>query len=251
MQSDKKKTTHFGYQNVPEEEKKERVAEVFHRVADKYDLMNDLMSGGLHRLWKRFTIEMSRVKKDARILDLAGGSGDLTHLFSKQVSSKGHIVLCDINSSMLQVGRDRLIDEGQACQIDYTQANAEHLPFRDNYFDCITIAFGLRNVTNKARALSSIYRVLRPGGKVMVLEFSKPQSSALRALYDLYSFSILPLMGKLIANDRESYQYLAESIRMHPGQEELKTLIEKAQFEDCKYHNLSGGIVALHIAYKY
>ena len=245
-----KKTTHFGYQEVPIEEKARKVAGVFHSVADKYDVMNDLMSMGIHRLWKRFTIEQAAVKKGQRVLDLAGGTGDLALRFSRLVGPDGQVVLSDINASMLARGRERLTDEGMAGNIEYVQANAEALPFPDNHFDLITIAFGLRNVTDKDAALRSMYRVLKPGGRLLVLEFSKPVAPGLSPVYDLYSFRLLPFMGKLVANDAESYRYLAESIRMHPDQETLKAMMQEAGFERCEYFNLTGGIVALHSGYR-
>ena len=245
-----KKTTHFGYQEVPIEEKARKVAGVFHSVADKYDVMNDLMSMGIHRLWKRFTIEQAAVKKGQRVLDLAGGTGDLALRFSRLVGPDGQVVLSDINASMLARGRERLTDEGVAGNIAYVQANAEALPFPDDHFDLITIAFGLRNVTDKDAALRSMYRVLKPGGRLLVLEFSRPVAPGLSPVYDLYSFRLLPLMGKLVANDAESYRYLAESIRMHPDQETLKAMMQAAGFERCEYFNLTGGIVALHSGYK-
>ena len=245
-----KKTTHFGYQEVPIEEKARKVAGVFHSVADKYDVMNDLMSMGIHRLWKRFTIEQAAVKKGQRVLDLAGGTGDLALRFSRLVGPDGQVVLSDINASMLARGRERLTDEGIAGNIEYVQANAEALPFPDNHFDLITIAFGLRNVTDKDAALRSMYRVLKPGGRLLVLEFSKPVAPGLSPVYDLYSFRLLPFMGKLVANDAESYRYLAESIRMHPDQETLKAMMQEAGFERCEYFNLTGGIVALHSGYR-
>ncbi len=243
--------THFGFQSVAWNEKEKKVGEVFQSVAKNYDLMNDLMSVGIHRLWKRFTIEVSRVRQGQQVLDLAGGSGDLTRLLCQKVGMKGHVVLADINAAMLAVGRNRLLDEGVYGNVNYTQANAQALPFADNRFDCITMAFGLRNVTDKLAALQSMFRVCKPGGKVMILEFSTPTFPGLKTTYDWYSFNILPKIGQLFAKDAESYQYLAESIRMHPPQDELKLLIEQAGFEDCHYYNLTGGIVALHIAYKY
>jgi len=246
MSDSSEKTTHFGYQQVPVDEKQQRVASVFHSVAGKYDVMNDLMSGGIHRLWKKFTIEMSGVRSGDRVLDIAGGTGDLAAKFSRLVGNAGLVVLADINSSMLQVGRDKLTDHGIVGNVSYTQANAECLPFQSDYFDCITIAFGLRNVTHKDKALQSMLRILKPGGRLLVLEFSKPTSSVLEKIYDRYSFSILPLMGKLVANDSESYQYLAESIRMHPDQMTLKKMMEQAGFVNCSFHNMTGGIVALH-----
>jgi len=244
-------TTHFGYKTVNTNEKVAKVAEVFHSVASKYDVMNDLMSLGIHRLWKRLTIEKSGVRRGHRVLDLAGGTGDLTAKFSKMVGDSGQVILGDINDSMLKVGRSRLLDKGYAGNIEYVQANAECLPFPDNSFDCITIAFGLRNVTDKDAALASMYRVLKPGGRLLVLEFSKPVAPGLSPVYDFYSFNILPFMGKMIANDSESYRYLAESIRMHPDQETLKDMMCNAGFERCDYDNLTGGIVALHRGFKF
>lgn len=238
--------THFGYRDVDRDKKQGMVADVFHSVAAKYDLMNDLMSAGIHRIWKRFTIELSGVRKGNKVLDLAGGTGDLTAKFSKLVGPEGLVVLADINDSMLKVGRDKLTDLGIVGNIEYTQANAECLPFPDNYFDCITIAFGLRNVTDKDAALASMHRVLKPGGRLLVLEFSKPTNELLSKAYDAYSFNLLPVMGKLIANDADSYRYLAESIRMHPDQETLKGMMENVGFSCCEFHNMTGGIVALH-----
>ena len=243
-------TTHFGYRQVPVDEKARRVADVFHSVAGKYDLMNDLMSMGIHRLWKRFTIELSGVRKGHRVLDIAGGTGDLTKRFSELVGDTGEVVLADINDSMLKVGRSRLIDEGFAGNIEYVQADAEHLPFPDNSFNVVSIAFGLRNVTDKDQALRDMTRVLKPGGKLLVLEFSKPTIPMLSRAYDLYSFTALPVMGKLFAGDSESYKYLAESIRMHPDQETLKQMMGDAGLVNCKYHNMTGGIVALHAGVK-
>jgi demethylmenaquinone methyltransferase / 2-methoxy-6-polyprenyl-1,4-benzoquinol methylase len=245
------KTTHFGFTDVPIEEKQGKVAQVFDSVAVKYDLMNDLMSAGIHRLWKRFTIEKSGARAGSRILDLAGGTGDLAALFSPIVGPNGKIILADINDSMLKVGRDRMIDKGLINNIDFAQVNAECLPFEENYFDCITIAFGLRNVTDKQQALESMYRVLKPGGRLLVLEFSQPTNELLSKVYDSYSFNLLPKIGHWITGDEDSYRYLAESIRMHPDQETLKSMFEKAQFDDCEYHNLTGGIVALHRGFKY
>lgn len=244
------RTTHFGYQRVPVEEKSNKVAEVFHSVADKYDIMNDLMSGGVHRLWKKYTIDTSGAKRGDTILDLAGGTGDLAEKFARIVGSTGKVILSDINESMLENGRRRLTDKGIAGNIDYVLADAQDLPFEDNYFNLVTMAFGLRNVTDKDAALRSIFHTLKPGGKLMVLEFSKPVVPGLNVLYDQYSFKLLPLMGKLVANDAESYRYLAESIRMHPDQETLKSMMEDAGFERVSYHNMTGGIVALHTGYK-
>lgn len=243
-------TTHFGFEQVAAEEKAGKVAEVFHSVASKYDVMNDVMSFGVHRLWKRYTIDMARARPGNRVLDLAGGTGDLTKAFAKQVGANGEVVLSDINSSMLGQGRIRLTDQGVLGNVRFVQANAEALPFPDNHFDVITIAFGLRNVTDKSKALASMYRVLKPGGRLLVLEFSKPIIPGLAPIYDTYSFKILPKMGKLIAGDEESYRYLAESIRMHPDQETLKQMMVDVGFERADYYNLTGGIVALHRGYK-
>ena len=243
---EQEKTTHFGFQDVPESQKADKVAEVFHSVAAKYDLMNDVLSGGLHRLWKRFTIELSGVRPGNRVLDIAGGTGDLTRKFSSLVGPSGEVVLADINDSMLKVGRDRLLDKGVAGNVQFVQADAEALPFPDNHFDVVTIAFGLRNVTRKENALRSMLRVLKPGGRLLVLEFSKPGNPLLAKAYDTYSFSFMPLAGKLITNDADSYRYLAESIRMHPDQETLKAMMSEAGFERTSYHNMTGGIVALH-----
>ncbi|GAB2686997.1 bifunctional demethylmenaquinone methyltransferase/2-methoxy-6-polyprenyl-1,4-benzoquinol methylase UbiE [Aliiglaciecola aliphaticivorans] len=243
--------THFGFKQVDKTEKASMVADVFHSVAAKYDIMNDMMSMGIHRLWKRFTIDCSGVRAGHKVLDLAGGTGDLAAKFSKIVGEKGQVVLADINNAMLKVGRDKLRNKGVVGNLEYVQANAEMLPFPDNYFDVITIAFGLRNVTDKDKALASMYRVLKPGGRLLVLEFSKPQSEMLSKAYDLYSFHLLPKMGKLVANDSESYQYLAESIRMHPDQETLKAMMESVGFEQTTFHNLTGGIVALHRGFKF
>ncbi len=244
------KTTHFGYEQVAVEKKAERVAEVFHSVAAKYDLMNDLMSGGVHRLWKRFTIEASAVRAGHKVLDIAGGTGDLSYQFARLVGPTGQVVLADINASMLKVGRDRLIDRGIAGNLQVAQADAQYLPFPDNTFDCITIAFGLRNVTDKDLALRSMLRVLKPGGRLLVLEFSKPQHSLLEKVYDTYSFKLLPFMGKVITNDADSYRYLAESIRMHPDQDTLKGMMNEAGFTNTSFHNMTGGIVALHKGFK-
>ncbi len=243
-------TTHFGFEQVRTEEKASRVADVFHSVAAKYDIMNDLMSFGIHRVWKRFTIDQSGVRRGQRVLDIAGGTGDLAAKFSQLVGPEGQVVLADINDSMLKVGRSRLVDRGIVGNIEYAQANAETLPFPDNYFDCITISFGLRNVTDKDKALASMYRVLKPGGRLLVLEFSKPTVPGLGTIYDQYSFKLLPFMGKLVANDPDSYRYLAESIRMHPDQETLKGMMQAVGFEKVEYFNLTGGIVALHRGYK-
>jgi len=243
-------TTHFGYQNVPIAEKSAKVAEVFHSVASKYDLMNDLMSGGIHRLWKQFTLEIASVRAGNKVLDIAGGTGDLAAKFARQVGANGQVVLADINASMLGVGRDKLLNQGIAANVDFVQADAENLPFASNYFDLVSIAFGLRNVTDKDAALRSMLRVLKPGGKLLVLEFSKPTNELISQIYDAYSFNVLPKLGEIIAGDRDSYQYLAESIRMHPDQEKLKTMLQNAGFKRCKYYNLTFGIVALHLGIK-
>ena len=245
-----KKTTHFGYKTVSQEEKAGYVKDVFDSVSNRYDLMNDLMSGGLHRLWKKYTIDMASARYGQKILDLAGGTGDLAKVFAGKVGDEGHVVLADINFSMLNEGRTRLINSGISGNLSITQGNGENLAFKEGSFDIVTIAFGLRNITDKQAALSSIYQTLKPGGKLLILEFSKP-INLLRPAYDLYSFKILPLLGKLVANDADSYQYLAESIRMHPDQAKLITLMEDANFERCRYTNLSGGIVALHEGYKF
>lgn len=242
--------THFGFEQVKAGEKAGKVADVFHSVADKYDVMNDVMSFGVHRLWKRFTLAQTGLKNGQRVLDLAGGTGDLALKMSRMVGASGEVVLSDINGSMLSNGRDRLTDEGVAGNIRYVQANAECLPFPDDHFDCITMAFGLRNVTDKDMALRSMYRILKPGGRLLVLEFSKPVAPGLSTVYDFYSFKLLPMMGKVIANDEESYRYLAESIRMHPDQNTLKAMMQDAGFERCDYNNLTGGIVALHKGFK-
>ena len=241
-------TTHFGFTQVPLEEKVHRVTEVFDSVANRYDIMNDLMSGGIHRLWKHFTIQLSGVQPGQTVLDLAGGTGDLAAKFTKIVGSQGQVILADINASMLKVGRERLLNKGVL--VDFAQANAESLPFADNSFDLITIAFGLRNVTNKEAALASMLRVLKPGGRLLILEFSELKITPLKPLYDIYSFKVLPFLGKLIVKDDDSYRYLAESIRMHPNQESLLEMMKTVGFEQCDYHNLSGGIVAVHRGYK-
>jgi demethylmenaquinone methyltransferase/2-methoxy-6-polyprenyl-1,4-benzoquinol methylase len=245
-----KESTHFGFKEVPVKEKAGHVAQVFHSVAAKYDLMNDLMSGGVHRLWKQYTIEMSGVRSGHYVLDIAGGTGDLAAKFSRLVGEKGLVVLADINESMLNVGRDKLTDKGLAGNLRFSQADAQFLPFADNTFDCITIAFGLRNVTDKDLALQSMLRVLKPGGRLLVLEFSKPTNLGFSKLYDLYSFKILPKIGRAVAGDEDSYRYLAESIRMHPDQETLKSMMETAGFSNVSYHNLTGGVVALHKGFK-
>ena len=245
-QEQQDKTTHFGYQEVPVDEKVKRVAGVFDSVASKYDLMNDMMSMGIHRLWKKFTLELSGVRKGNKVLDIAGGTGDLTMQFSRLVGEEGEVILADINASMLKVGRDRLLDKGYGGNIRFVQANAEALPFPDNHFDVITIAFGLRNVTDKDKALKDMARILKPGGRLLVLEFSKPTNPLMSKAYDLYSFTALPLMGKLLAGDSDSYRYLAESIRMHPDQETLKEMMQNAGLNEVEYHNMTSGVVALH-----
>jgi demethylmenaquinone methyltransferase/2-methoxy-6-polyprenyl-1,4-benzoquinol methylase len=246
---DSDNTTHFGYQDVPTDDKADLVRGVFDSVASRYDIMNDLMSAGLHRLWKRHTIAQAAVRPGDVILDLAGGTGDLARQFSKKVGPTGHVVLADINAAMLKQGRSRLVDAGVAGNLSIAQVDAQELPFEDGTFDCVTIAFGLRNVTDKDAALRSMFRVLKTGGKAMILEFSAP-SKAIKPAYDLYSFKVLPAIGKLVAGDSDSYQYLAESIRMHPDQETLKAMMEDAGFERCRYNNLAAGIVALHIGYR-
>jgi demethylmenaquinone methyltransferase/2-methoxy-6-polyprenyl-1,4-benzoquinol methylase len=243
--------THFGYKTVDETEKEHLVADVFHSVAAKYDLMNDLMSFGIHRLWKRFTIDCTGVRPGQRILDIAGGTGDLTAKFSRLVGKDGQVVLADINESMLKVGREKLRNRGLIDNISYVQANAEELPFPDNYFDVITISFGLRNVTHKDKALASMFRALKPGGRLLILEFSKPTNAVMTKMYDLYSFQIIPRIGKIVVKDSDSYQYLTESIRMHPDQETLKGMMETVGFEQVTYHNLTQGVVALHRGFKF
>lgn len=247
----KESQTHFGYEQVATHTKAGKVANVFHSVAESYDVMNDLMSLGIHRIWKRIVVEFVRPRAGQKILDLAGGTGDLSLQIAPRVGDRGQVILSDINASMLKLGRDRMIDHGLLNNIDCVQINAESLPFPNNYFDCITIAFGLRNVTDKAKALAAMYRVLKPGGKLLVLEFSKPVLPGLKSVYDFYSFKLLPKIGKLVANDEDSYRYLAESIRMHPGQQELKKMLEIAGYSRCDYINMSGGIVALHRGYKF
>ena len=237
------KNTDFGFQQVPEEEKEHRVAGVFDSVARRYDVMNDLMSAGLHRYWKRFTVEASRVRPGERVLDVAGGTGDLARLFARRTGDAGNVVLTDINASMLSIGRDRLVDEGAIVPV--AQCNAEHLPFAASSFDCVCVAFGLRNMTHKEAALAQMRRVLRPGGRLLVLEFSRV-AKPLAPLYDAYSFQVLPRLGAAVAGDGESYRYLAESIRMHPDQETLKAMMLDAGFDQVEYFNLSAGVVALH-----
>ncbi len=244
---DQGKTTHFGYQQVPEAEKAAKVADVFHSVASRYDLMNDLMSAGLHRLWKRYAVLQAGLRPGMKVLDVAGGTADLTRLFLKQVGESGQVVLTDINFSMLREGRDRMLNEGR--QAPTAQCDGEKLPFSDNTFDCVSVAFGLRNMTHKDQALKEMHRVLIPGGRLLVLEFSKVWKP-LAPLYDAYSFRVLPRIGKLVAGDKSSYRYLAESIRMHPDQETLRTMMQEAGFFKVDYANLTGGVVALHKGYK-
>ena len=245
-----KDTTHFGYKEVPVAEKTYRVREVFNSVARRYDLMNDLMSVGMHRLWKRVAIETAAVRPGMQVLDLASGTGDLARAMAHRAGSKGHVCLADINDQMLRVGRDRAIDAGELQGLSWCQCDAEALPYPDASFDRVTIGFGLRNVTRKEVALAEMLRVLKPGGRALVLEFSKPVSAPLEQVYDLYSFSVLPALGKVVTNDAESYQYLAESIRKHPDQDTLKQMMETAGFNQVSYQNLTGGIVALHLGIK-
>ena len=244
------KTTHFGYQAVAEAEKAERVRGVFDSVATRYDLMNDLMSLGVHRLWKRFAMQLTGVRAGQRVLDLASGTGDLAARLAGLVGPEGTVVMSDINAAMLSRGRDRMLDDGRAGNVRYAQLDAEALPFPDGSFDCVTIGFGLRNVTHKERALAEMHRVLRPGGRALVLEFSHPTTAPLKAAYDLYSFQVLPRLGRLVASDEVSYRYLAESIRMHPDQQTLKAMMEAAGFERCDVHNLTGGVVAVHRGFR-
>lgn len=250
MAEDDDTTTHFGYQQVEAGEKADRVRAVFDSVANRYDLMNDLMSFGIHRIWKRVAVELAGIRRGQRLLDLASGTGDLAARFAGLVGPEGLVVMSDINAAMLDQGRVRMADRGLVGNIEYVQIDAEEIPFPDNSFDCITIGFGLRNVTDKQRALSAMLRVLKPGGRLLILEFSHPSNRPLKAAYDLYSFSLLPIIGRLVAGDEASYRYLAESIRMHPNQEALIEMMEQAGFERCDYHNLTGGIVAIHRGFK-
>ena len=244
-------TADFGFKEVPKEDKARHVRVVFDSVAQRYDLMNDLMSGGAHRLWKHFALSLTGLRPGARVLDVAGGTGDLAVGLARQVGKSGLVMLTDINAVMLSAGRDRLINEGLVANVLCAQADAEHLPFADSSFDCVTIGFGLRNVTDKPKALKSMRRVLKPGGQLLVLEFSKPTTATLGSLYDAYSFKLLPLLGRAVAGDADSYRYLAESIRRHPDQETLLSMLRDAGLEDCRYHNLMGGIVAVHRGYRY
>ena len=243
---DSDNTTHFGYQTVATEEKADLVRGVFDSVASRYDIMNDLMSGGLHRLWKRYTIDQAAVRPGDVILDLAGGTGDLARAFAKKVGPEGHVVLADINAAMLEQGRRRLVDAGVAGNVSISQFDSQNLAFDDRTFDCITMAFGLRNVTDKDAALREMFRVLKPGGRALILEFSEVQAEPLKKLYDAWSFGVLPVLGKYVARDENSYRYLAESIRKHPPQEELAAMMREAGFSDVSYRNLTGGIVAVH-----
>ncbi len=243
-------TTHFGFKTVAAEEKAKLVRGVFDSVAQNYDIMNDLMSMGIHRIWKRLAVQLSNVRKGEHVLDLAGGTGDLSVLFEDRVGTEGSVTLADINAQMLRTGRDRLIDKGLVDNIQYTQVSAECLPFADNSFDCVCIGFGLRNVTDKDAALRSMYRVLKPGGRAIILEFSHPIDPVTEKVYDFYSFNLLPKIGKWVAKDEDSYRYLAESIRMHPKQDELKAMMEAAGYERCEYFNMTQGIVAVHRGYK-
>ena len=244
-------STDFGYTVVRKEEKAQRVRAVFDSVASRYDVMNDLMSAGAHRLWKRFALSLTGLRTGERVLDVAGGTGDLAVGLARQVGKSGLVMLTDINGAMLEAGRDRLIDAGLIGNVLCAQADAEQLPFPDESFDCVTIGFGLRNVTDKPRALAAMRRVLKSGGQLLVLEFSKPTSMALESLYDAYSFKVLPLLGRIVAGDEDSYRYLVESIRRHPDQETLLSMMRDAGLEDCRYHNLMGGIVAVHRGYRY
>lgn len=250
MTNDRRDTADFGFEEVPLKDKARRVRGVFDSVADRYDLMNDLMSGGAHRLWKQFTLSLTGLKSAGRALDIAGGTGDLAAGLARQVGRTGLVVLADINARMLEHGRDRLIDRALTAAAVYVQADAERLPFADSSFDCVTIGFGLRNVTDKAAALASMRRVLKPGGQLMVLEFSTPVIPMLSRLYDAYSFNVLPWLGRVVAGDADSYRYLAESIRRHPDQQTLLDMLRTAGLEQCRYHNLMGGVVALHRGYR-
>lgn len=249
MSSMDNESTHFGYKTVAAEEKAGLVRGVFDSVAERYDVMNDLMSAGLHRVWKRYTVDLAALRRGDVVLDLAGGTGDLALQFSRQVGKSGRVVLADINAAMLRRGRSRLVDAGISGNLSIAQVDAENLPFADATFDCVSMAFGLRNVTDKEAALASMLRVLKPGGKAMILEFSKPHD-AIKPAYEMYSFKVLPALGKIVADDSDSYQYLAESIRMHPDQDTLKTMMTSAGFERCRFHNMAAGIVALHIGYR-
>jgi len=243
--------THFGYQQVDINDKAQHVADVFHSVAKKYDVMNDLMSLGMHRLWKRQAIQLLNIHSGQTVLDLAGGTGDLTEKIAPKVGNQGKVILSDINDSMLMLGKNRLLDAGIFHNVDYVLADAQDLPFQDHTFDRMIIGFGLRNVTDQQKALSSMFRVLKPGGRLVILEFSKPTIPGLKPIYDAYSFTVLPWLGKRLLNDPDSYRYLAESIRMHPDQNTLKNMMQTAGFEQCDYHNVTGGVVAIHRGYKF
>lgn len=244
------KTTHFGFRQVAADDKAAHVRGVFDSVASRYDVMNDVMSFGIHRIWKRVAVELAGVREGHRVLDLAAGTGDLSARFSGLAGPRGLVVMTDINAAMLSQGRERMVDEGHLGNVVYSQVDAEAIPFPDGSFDCVSIAFGLRNVTHKEQALSEMARVLKPGGRALILEFSHPTQRPLRALYDIYSFKALPMMGRLITRDADSYRYLAESIRMHPDQETLRSMMESAGLERCEYHNLTGGIVAVHRGFR-
>ena len=243
-------STHFGYREVPEQQKAGLVGEVFRSVADRYDLMNDLMSLGIHRLWKQFALAQSGVRPGQQVLDVAAGTADLAKGFARLLKGSGGLIVSDINDAMLKRGRERMVNAGAVGNVSYVLADAEKLPFADNSFDCISIGFGLRNVTKQQLALDAMYRCLRPAGRLLVLEFSRPSSSVLRGMYDSYSFAVLPRLGRLVANDENAYRYLVESIRKHPAQQPLKEMMEQAGFERVRFHNLTGGVVALHIGYK-
>ncbi len=249
--SETQNKTHFGFQEVDEDQKQGMVKGVFRAVASNYDVMNDAMSMGVHRAWKWFAVAQSGVQAGDKVLDLAAGSGDLSLKFAKKVGEEGQVIVTDINEAMLEEGRKRLTDQGIAGNVNYCLVNAEQLPFDDNSFDCISISFGLRNVTRKEVALESMYRCLKPGGRAIILEFSQPTNETFRKVYDAYSFNVIPKLGELISNDRDSYQYLVESIRKHPPQEELKQMMLNSGFDRVRYHNLTGGVVALHVGYKY
>jgi demethylmenaquinone methyltransferase/2-methoxy-6-polyprenyl-1,4-benzoquinol methylase len=244
---DRDRRTHFGYEEVAWSDKAGRVRSVFDSVAERYDLMNDLMSLGTHRLWKRFAVDQSGLRAGQRALDVAAGTGDLARGYARQVGADGHVVVTDINARMLERGRECLLDAGVAGNVSYVQADAERLPFAQESFDCVSIGFGLRNVTDKSAALASMARLVKSAGRLLVLEFSQPTVPALRSLYDFYSFQILPRLGRLVVGDEDSYRYLAESIRMHPDQEQMRAMMKDAGLERCRYYNLSGGIVALHV----
>ena len=246
---DPSERTHFGFREVPADAKRGLVGEVFRSVAGRYDLMNDLMSLGIHRAWKQFALGQSGVRAGSRVLDVAGGTGDMTARFAARVGATGLVVLSDINDAMLAIGRERLVDRGIAGNVEFVRADAENLPFPEHHFDCVSIAFGLRNVTHIDRALASMYRVLKPGGKLLILEFSHP-AAALKPVYDAYSFNVLPWLGRVVAGDEASYRYLVESIRRHPDQEQLKAMMHAAGYERVQYYNLTSGIVALHVGCK-